>query len=460
MALFKSSSSGVRDPQTPGTYSYEAITPTGARIKGAKARMNAYSAEDVRRELVSQGFVPITITELHGAGAAGFNLNMNIGQQGLKLKPQELAAFTRGLHQLVRAGVSVPRAVAALGDDAPNPELTTVCNDISSRIINGSPIAEAFAQHPRTFDDVFCGYLESGEKTGTLIIATGRLALLTEKRAQMHTKIRSVSTYPILVSIVIAVLVTAMITLIVPRFVTIYANFNSTLPAPTLLLIKLSHHFSPIHFIGWIPAPDPGAPLLWIILIIIGLRIYLKKTKDNPSVGIRVDKIRFHLPLAGKLIYTSTLFRWTSTLSGALEAGVRTTEALDMAARASGSRWIKAITPDIESALQAGQPLSRQLAEYPELFPAQIRTMVTTGETSGELTVMLDSCTLALNEEVDAMIAGLSAKVEVALILVMGAVVGAMVIALYLPIIHLAATVANTANTTTVTTTTLFGGTA
>lgn len=449
-------SSLARDPQTPGVFAYEAIAPNGARIKGPKARMNAYTVDDVRRELLDQGYWPVSITELKGGGGA-FSLNMNIGKKGLKLKPTQLAAFARGLNQLIRAGIPIPRAIAALGEDAPEPELTEVCQDISNRIVNGSPIAEAFANHPRTFDDVFCGYLESGEKTGSLITATARLALLTEKRAQLHTKIKAVSTYPILVSIVIGLIMTAIITLLVPRFASIYAQFNSTLPAPTLALITISHHFLPLTF--WsgtmIPIPNITSPIFWLIVIILAIRRYLKLTKDNPEVGRRVDMIRFRLPLAGKLLHLTALFRWTSTLSGALDAGVRTTEALAMAARASGSRWVKTITPDMEQAIQSGQQLSKLLGEYPKLFPANVRTMVATGETSGELTGMLDSLTSALSDEIDALVSGLSAKVEVALIMVLGACVGAMLIALYLPIIKLSSTIANTASTGTPTTTTI-----
>jgi type IV pilus assembly protein PilC len=418
--------------------------------------MNAYREEDVRRELIQQGYIPVRIKELRTTASGGFNLNMNVGKTGLKLKATEVAAFTRGLHQLIKAGISVPMSVEALGKDTDNAALTEVCQDISARIINGSPISEAFAQHPRTFDEVFCGYLESGERTGTLINATGRLAILTEKRAQLRTKVKAVSTYPILVSIVIGLILSAIITILVPQYANIYAEFNAQLPAPTLLLVKLSHHFLPLTLLKpyEIPIPNITSPIFWLLVIIFGLRFFLKKTANNPEVGMRVDKIRFHLPLAGKLIHYTALYSWVTTLAGALETGVRTTAAVNMASRVSGSRWIKTISPSIEELLQSGVPLSKLLGDYPEIFPANLRTMVATGETSGELTSMLDSAATAISEEIDALVSGLSAKVEVALIMVLGICVGAMLIALYLPIIKLDATVANTASTASTTTTT------
>jgi len=435
-----------RDPDIPGTFAYEAISPNGARVKGPRYRMSAYSIDDVRRELIDQGFTPIKITEI---GSGGINMNMKVGRQGLKLKPLELAAFARGLHQLLRAGISVPRAVEALGEDASSPELAELCKDISTKISNGTTVSEAFSSHPQTFDDVFCGYLSAGEQTGSLVVSTRRLAELTEKRAQLSNKVRAVSIYPILVSVVISLLMSGIILFLVPKYEAIYAQFHAKLPAPTLALVALSHHFMPLKFYGYIPGPNLTAPLFWILGILIGLRIFLKKKKDDPKVGTRVDKIRFRMPIIGKLTHLLALFRWTSTLTGALESGVRTTQALEMAADASGSKWIKAIRPDLEAGLQAGRPLSGLLAEYPTLFPATIRTMVATGEQSGELASMLDSSAAQLSDEIDAIVSGLGAKIEVALIVVMGAVVGSMLVCLYLPIINLAATVSNTATSST-----------
>ena len=123
---------------------------------------------------------------------------------------------------------------------------------------------------------------------------------------------------------------TFIILFIVPRFTTLYAQFNSKLPAPTLALIAISHHFLPIHLIHGIPLPDPLSPVLWIILIFIAFRVFLYRTRDNPEVGARLDNIRFHMPLLGKLFHLTALFVWTTTLSGALVSGVRVTE---------GVRW-------------------------------------------------------------------------------------------------------------------------
>ena len=455
-----------RDPSEPGLFAYEAVAPNGARVKGPKARMSAYSADDVRRELIDQGYTPITITEVSSGRLGGIDLNMTVGRKGFRMKPVQLSAFARGLHQLLKAGISVPRAVSALGEDAEDATLKSLCADIATKVANGIPIAEAFGSHPATFDAVFCGYLASGEQTGSLVAATGRLAVLTEKRAQISSKVRSVAIYPLLVTTAISVLVTGLIVFIVPMFAKIYAQLHSALPVPTQILLKVSHHFLPvkvIHVAG-IPLPFVNftSPIFWMLVIYFGFRTFVKRRGDEPNVAILLDKIRFRLPIFGKLGRYLALYRWMSTLAGALDSGVRTTAAIALAANSSGSRWIRTISPSIETSIQSGVPLSAALAEFPDLFPSSIRTMVATGEQTGDLSALLDSAATTLTDEIDAVVAGLSAKIEVALLLTMAVVVGGILICLYLPVLNLAPTLAHTADagsagvTTTTTTTTLF----
>ena len=447
----------TRSPDQVGVFQYEAITPTGARIKGPKARMNAFTAAEVRTELIDQGYIPISIKEV-SSGLGSLSLSGDIGSGGLKLKPAQVANYARGFYQLVRAGISVPRAIEALGEDSSNPRLAQVCQDMSARIANGASISATFAEHPKAFDSVFIGYLAAGEETGNLTASLARLTVLTEKRAQMRSKIKGVTAYPVMVSAVIGFLVSFIILFLVPRYQTIYAQFNAKLPAPTLLLVAISHHFFPVRFYSvfgfpYLPGPNLLSPILWFFAIFISINRFLKWKKDDPAVGAFFDKVRFKLPVMGKLVHKLVLYRWTSTLAGALGSNVQTMTALGLAAEASGSRWIRTITPDLQAGIQSGKPLSEQLYGYPTLFPADIRTMISTGESAGESAAMLDATALALSDEIDAIVATLSAKIEVALLVSMGIVVGSMLVALYLPILNLAATVSNTANPTTTTTT-------
>jgi type IV pilus assembly protein PilC len=416
----------VREEETLYTFQYEAITPAGSRIKGSKARMQAYNMEMVRRELMDQGFIPISIFQVQDKG-----LNRDLtGKTSVKMKTPELAGFTRQLHELLRAGVSAPRAISSLAEEAPSPKLQEMCLDLANRLSAGSSLAEAFAAYPRAFNEVYRAYLASGERTGAIVEATTRLAKVLERQAKMRSKVISVITYPALIGGVISVIVVGILVFLVPRFEAIYASFEAPLPRPTQILVSLSRKMPFILGIG-------------SVAIFVATR-QIRKTADKiPSFGIRLDKIRFKLPIAGKLFHRAALYRWSTTLAGSLEAGLPQSQALEIAGDASGSRWIKAVTAGFVEGITTGRPLSSMIGEPGWLFPAQVRTMISTGETSGELPRLLESSSESLDSEIDAMVASMGAKVEVLLLLFLGGSVGGMLIVLYLPIITLASTVGN-----------------
>jgi type IV pilus assembly protein PilC len=416
----------ARDDETLLTFQYEAITPSGNRIKGSRARMQAYNHEMVRRELLDQGFIPISINQVTTTG-----LRRSIGNSSPKMKTSELAGFTRQLHELLRSGVPAPRAIASLAEEAPSPKLQEMCMELAGRVSSGSTLAEAFATYPRAFSSVYCAYLASGEKTGSIVEATARLAMMLERQAKIRSKVVSVITYPALVGGVILVLVAGILLFLVPQFEGIYKSFGAELPRPTQVLVAFSRK------VPMLLALLAGSTFLTVSQT----KRYIKK---NPAFGVKLDKVRFKLPVAGKMFHRVALYRWCTTLSGSLEAGLPQTQALEIAASSSGSPWIRAVTPSMVESVSAGRPMSGLLSEHGWLFPGQVRTMISTGETSGETPRLLESASESLNNEIDAMIATMGAKIEVFLLLFLGGTVGGLLIILYLPIISLAATFGDT----------------
>lgn len=439
----------------PKTFTYEAISPQGERIKGKQAKMTAYSADAVRKQLGSQGYVVIDVKE----SGSGLSIDLSeLGGRGpLKLDAGELAQFARQLHNLLNAGISIPATLMAIGEDAKDPRFTQMCLEMANAVQSGTPLSAAMADQEPTFDEVFVAYITSGEATGSLPATTERLAQMMAKKAELRLKIKGVTAYPKMVAYVIGVLVLGILMFLVPNFADIYADFGAELPAPTQALVTVSNQMLPlsaelplrdnIPILGrLIPnpltiRPNLLSPLIWGVALIFGVKAWLKATADNDEIGIKLDKAKFRMPVFGELNRRLVLFRWTSTLSGALASGVQTTESLELAARASGSRWIKAVTPALVDAIRSGRPLSTELLAYPDLFPPNIRTMVTTGEKSGEMAEMLESVAAAVDNEIDAIIAGLGAKIEVALLMILGGVVGGLLVVLYLPILSLTTTV-------------------
>lgn len=412
------------------TYQYEAISPSGARLKGSRARMEAYSPEAVRRELTSQGFIPIEIKQV---SKNNLMATLNGTNKPAKLKTSMMAAFTRSLHELISAGISVPRALQTMAEDAPNAAVSNLCLDMSAKVAAGSSLTEAFAAHPKAFDEVFIAYVSAGERTGSLPDSLSRLAELYERRAKMKVKVMSVAIYPLMISIVIGLMVIGIMLFLVPQFEEVYSSFGAELPGPTQRLIAISKVMPFVVLIGG------GA--------VAGLITWLRReVKANSAIGVRWTKLKYRLPVMGKLSKNLAMYRWSTTMSGALEAGLRMGLALELAAAASGSAWLRSLTGKFASAVESGHMLSSLLADEPGLFTPQMRTMISTGEQTGELPKMLDSGADTVNNAIDSKVATMGAQLEVLLLIGMAVVVGGLLIVLYLPILNLSSSIGESFN--------------
>jgi type IV pilus assembly protein PilC len=423
------------------TFKYTAVRTDGVRIQN---KIVAPTAGAVISLLQSEGHIPLNVDEVATTGW-NFDIGAMFTNRPLKLSAPELAGFARQLHQLLKAGLSVPRALQAVGEDQ-NPKLAAVCQQMADKTAAGAPLAEVFAEHPSVFDDIFVSYIAAGEQTGELAAATKRLARMLEKRSALNLKIKSVTAYPKMVSIAICLMVVGILLFLVPRYAAMYAQFGSKLPGPTAALVAVSNSLLPVsmHHFGMLPFPIPlpklTSPTLYLAAAWFGLKRWLAATSGNLEIGTRLDRIRFKLPIFGKLTGRMVTYRWSSTLAGALSSGLNMGPALDLAGRAAGSRWHLAVSGPLQDAVRSGRPLSEALADHPDLYPPSIRAMVRTGEGSGELAEMLDSVAGAVDDEIDSIVAGLGAKIEVALLMTMGVVVGGLLVVLYLPILNLATT--------------------
>ena len=188
----------------------------------------------------------------------------------------------------------------------------------------------------------------------------------------------------------------------------------------------------------WKFNPTPFMIMLPFVLIYYFGMKFLRDREDNIKWASVKDKLSFKLPVFGVLNQYNALYRWTATLAGGIHSGVPLSKAIDIAARTSGSVWHKAVSKELDASLRSGRGLAVSLGDYRDLYPGNLRSMVATGEQTGEIATMLDNVAAVIDSDIDAVVAGLSAKIEVALLVIMGVVVGGMVLVLYLPIIQLA----------------------
>lgn len=453
------------DEDAPKVFSYKVATPSGVVIKD---KMRANSKEGVVSVLVEKGFYVLEVKDASGEG-----INTDIGvlfNRPVKFTLDQKVAFTTQFYHYQKSGTKLAESLAALGQGA-EPRIRDMCTDLSEMVASGKSLTESLSKYPGCFDDVYIAYVSAAEHSGQLLETLDRLTKMLKREAEVVKNIKAASAYPKYVSVAVVLIVIGIISFLVPKFTAIYASLGSSLPAPTLLLVKVSKHIIPIMFpsywgIRWntgdflglhvqgfalgfhvpiifgipfppIPIPNIYSPIAWIILAYIGVKYYLKINDNDPKLGILRDKIRYGVPIMGKLSKYRDLFRWASTLAGALQSSITIPEALELAARTSGSRWQMAIVEDLKSSVRGGKTLSESLEDYPDLFPVNLRVMVKTGENSGNIAELLQRSAEALDADIELMTTTLGARLEVALIVVMGAVIGGILIVLYLPILNI-----------------------
>jgi len=342
---------------------------------------------------------------------------------GKKIKPKDIALFTRQMATMMKAGVPLLQSFDIVGRGNPNPSVTRLLNEIRQDVETGTSLSIAFRRHPMYFDDLYCNLVEAGESAGILESLLDRLATYMEKTEAIKSKIKSALMYPISVIIVAFVVVTLIMLFVIPAFKEVFSSFGADLPAPTMFVIGMSEFFTTY----W-----------WLIFGILGGGIYffLQAWKRSPKVQVFMDRALLKLPVFGALIDKSCIARWTRTLSTMFAAGVPLVEAFDSVGGASGNSLYKLATDKIQQEVSTGTSLTAAMTNA-NIFPSMVLQMTAIGEESGALDHMLGKAADFYEAEVDEMVAGLSSLMEPIIIVVLGTVIGGIVVSMYLPIFKL-----------------------
>ena len=342
---------------------------------------------------------------------------------GKKIKPKDIALFTRQMATMMKAGVPLLQSFDIVGRGNPNPSVTRLLNEIRQDVETGTSLSIAFRRHPMYFDDLYCNLVEAGESAGILESLLDRLATYMEKTEAIKSKIKSALMYPISVIIVAFVVVTLIMLFVIPAFKEVFSSFGADLPAPTMFVIGMSEFFTTY----W-----------WLIFGILGGGIYffLQAWKRSPKVQVFMDRALLKLPVFGALIDKSCIARWTRTLSTMFAAGVPLVEALDSVGGASGNIIYKEATDKIQKSVSIGTSLAVAMTDA-NIFPSMVLQMCAIGEESGAIDHMLGKAADFYEAEVDEMVAGLSSLMEPIIIVFLGTIIGGIVVSMYLPIFKL-----------------------
>jgi type IV pilus assembly protein PilC len=348
-------------------------------------------------------------------------------RSGAKIKPKDIAIFTRQLATMMKAGVPLLQAFDIVGRGNSNPSVAKLLNDIRTDVETGTSLSAAFRKYPLYFDNLYCNLVEAGEAAGILESLLDRLAVYMEKTEAIKSKIKSALMYPISVVVVAFVVVAVIMIFVIPAFKEVFTSFGADLPAPTLFVIGMSEFF--VKF--W-----------WLIFGGVGGGIYffMQAWKRNEKVQIFMDRLLLKVPVFGDLIYKSVIARWTRTLSTMFAAGVPLVEALDSVGGASGNAVYLEATKKIQTEVSTGTSLTVAM-QNANVFPNMVTQMVAIGEESGALDAMLGKVADFYEEEVDEAVSALSSLMEPMIMVILGVLIGGLVVAMYLPIFKLGSVV-------------------
>jgi len=394
-------------------WAFKGIDSSGKKVKGV---LDASSEAQAIQQLKNRAIIPEKLAEK----GAGTGLNQEINIPGLEKRPslKDLALLTRQLATMVSAGVSLLRALNIVQAQIDNTMLRRTVADIAARVEGGASFSTALEEFPLIIPPIMVHLVRAGETGGFLDRSLVMVADNFEAETKLRSKVKAALTYPIVVLIVALLAVAAMLIFIVPVFEKMFADLGGTLPAPTQLLVDLSH----------------AMPIVLPILLVLGVAwaIWWGRNKNTEAVRRVVDPLKLKVPVFGKLNTKIALTRFTRNFATMLASGVPILQALSIVGATSDNHGISSSLRKVQDGVREGRPIGESLAQA-EIFPDMLVQMVGIGEESGSIDQMLEKTADFYDDEVETMSSQLTAMLEPLMIVFMGGLLGFMIVALYMP---------------------------
>jgi type II secretory pathway component PulF len=395
-------------------YTYRAIDPTGGGV--VKGTIEASSDGAVSAKLRAQGLTPL---EVSLTSKTGLNREISIPGFEKRVKVATLAVFAKQMAGLINAGLPLMRTLSILIEQAEDKKLQRALVGVQSSIESGASFSAALGTYPDVFPPLLVSMVRVGEAGGFLGQSLATIAETYQGEAELQAKIKSATTYPIIVFSIAIIGVVAMVTFVVPVFKGMFENLGSELPIPTQILVILSNN------------------MVWILPVTIVLAVvawlwWVRNRRDD-RVRKVVDPIKLRLPVFGPLATKIAVARFTRGLSMMLHAGVPLVQALSIVGAASNNWKIEQAVRDIQESVKQGRSFATPLAKA-EVFPPMVAQMAAVGEESGTLADMLASIADFYENEVETATDQLTSAIEPILIVGIGIIIGGMVVSLYMPI--------------------------
>jgi general secretion pathway protein F len=333
-----------------------------------------------------------------------------------------LTAVTRQMGTLLASGIPLAETLKAIIEQAEKREVETMFREIRESINQGSSFADSLAAHPGMFGELYVNMIRAGEATGNVDVVLRRLADYLQAQRALRRKVVSALTYPAMMIGIGLIVVSILMTVVVPKITGMLTDQGQTLPAPTQVLIFISDLFK-----NWWWA---GCLLIALVSMVVG-RIY-KTDKGRLWIDTNLLKV----PVIGDLLRKQAVSRFTRTLSTLLQSGVPAVQSLEITRKVVGNRVLADATDHIRTRILEGTDISTPLKQT-GAFPAIVGYMVAVGEQSGELEQMLDRVAVAYDDEIDVATERMTSVIEPIMIVVLAAVVGYIVVSIVLPILQI-----------------------
>ena len=399
-------------------FEYKGVTAAGRTVSGI---VDAENLRIARQKLRSDGIYPTDVT--HERMQTGI-LTRDISPRALlqHISKQDLAVMTRQMATLLKAGLPLVSCLTAMADQVENPRLTKILTQVRERVNEGSSLAQALQEFPKVFSDLYINMVSAGEASGALELVLLRLAEYTERQVRIHNRIRAAMIYPAVMTLVSLGVLAVLLTFVVPKFVSIFAELQQALPVPTQVLIAVSSFFRGYWYL--------------ILLLLAGCLFLLARYRRTPRGRNLFDRVNLRIPVFGRLVRLGIVIRFARTLSTLLGSGVPLLKALDILSRVVNNTVFETAIDAARESVIEGASLSQPLKQS-GVFPPILIHMVTSGEQSGQMEEMLTKVADFYEEEVETLTSMLTSLLEPALILGMALVVAFVVISILLPLLEM-----------------------
>ncbi len=419
-------------------FQYIALDAKGEQTTGT---VQAGSEADAVAQLRTQGLYPTQVIQegkgkLSAAGkraaARDRGKKKARGKTGGRLKPKILMIFTRQLATLIDSGLPLLRGLTVLGKQEPNQVLRGTVNSLADSVQSGSTFSESLAQHPRIFDKLYVNMVKAGELGGVLEVVLTRLAEYQEKAHKLKNKIVAAMVYPVIVMFIAVAILTFLMLFIVPKFKEMFNDMaNTELPKISQIVFGFSEFMMKRSPEGLGP---PNA--VWILISLFGVGLIFQfwgRTKGGRRI---LDTIKLSIPLFGEIQRKSAVSRFSRTLGTLVTSGVPILQALNITKETAGNVVISEAIDKVHESVKEGESIVQPLRAS-KVFPSMVISMVDVGEETGQLPEMLLKIADVYDDEVDNAVTALTSVLEPIMIVFLALVVGAIVFALFLPLIKI-----------------------